>query len=131
MTANRVFAICAYVLDKNVHGFFDHMKQCVEYSLKELQHMATNEPLVNMDYGYYQDILYALSSGIIDYVKNITIFNEKVNLKKPKPPAVPLYFHKAFRLLILGRDATYHDLEEMEEVFAKKEKSFFRICAMF
>ena len=129
MSDHRFLAVCSYVLDHNVQGFLDHMKQVVHYQLKEFNKKMTDPAWAYWNYPCYQSILNALNSHDPLSVVEITKYTLNVNLKS-QIHVLAKYLHKAFRLFILGQDGTRQDLDDMETIFAKRLKSYvgYAIC---
>ena len=131
MFRHRFLAVCSYVLDHDVQGFLDHMKQVVHYQNKMLDKRDAGE--YPEDYEFvsapaFDKIFETLCTQDLDLIKNIVNRFFNINLKKTGPLAK--HCHKAFRLFILGQDGTRQDLEDMETIFAKRLKSYmgYAIC---
>ncbi|HCU06150.1 MAG TPA: hypothetical protein DIC42_00995 [Holosporales bacterium] len=125
MDDHRFFAVCSYVLDHDVQGFIDHMKQVVHYQNKMLDKRDAGE--YPEDYEFvsapaFDKIFETLCTQDLDLIKNIVKRFLNINLKKTGPLAK--HCHKAFRLFILGQDGTRADLNDMEIIFAKRLKSY-------
>lgn len=123
MSDHRLFAIAAYVLDRNVEGYFDHLKQMLHWQFKLLDNSGKEGFENYITYVLYKEMMNTLVYGDPKACLKTAQYMGKVDLEKERPPIQIKALHLGLRLLLLGKGATRKDLDEMETLVLKKKKS--------
>lgn len=120
---HRLFAIAAYVLDQDIEGYFDHLKQMMHWQFKLLDNSGKEGCENHITYVLYVDMMDTLVYGDSKACLKTAQYMGQVDLSKVHPPVEVKAYHLGLRLLLLGTGGTRKDLDDMEERLLKKKKS--------